>query len=362
MVTTVQNVVACVGGGETSLTERPVPQPTGGEMLLGLRVVGFCGTDLFKLRTGTALPGTVLGHEIVGDVIELGPSVTKFAVGDRVVVPHHVPCGTCVFCRRGNETMCETFRENLMEPGGFADRILIRARATEHAAHRVPKKIDDKQAVFMEPAACVLRGVRRSGLIKEIGRDRIAGAEDPVVAIIGAGSMGLLHELVLKAVLPEAKTVLVDLNAERRAIAETLGADVAATPSSARDAVIEISNGEGADAVFDTVGGATTLTEGLALTRFGGTVILFAHAPENAVAGFDLNSLFKYERRVIGSYSGSISEQREILDLIIDGTLDPSPLVTHVMPLDNFADGVALVEGLEALKVLFTPSLAGSDV
>ncbi|MEK9723516.1 MAG: alcohol dehydrogenase catalytic domain-containing protein, partial [Rhodospirillaceae bacterium] len=135
---TEHNVVACLGGGRTALQRRAIPRPGAGEMLLKLRVVGFCGTDLFKLTTDSVPAGTVLGHEIVGKVAGLGPGVDKFAIGDRVTVPHHVSCGVCRLCRSGNETMCATFRENLMEPGGFADHVLIKARATAQAAHKVP--------------------------------------------------------------------------------------------------------------------------------------------------------------------------------------------------------------------------------
>ncbi|MEQ8805352.1 MAG: alcohol dehydrogenase catalytic domain-containing protein, partial [Rhodospirillales bacterium] len=158
------NVIACRGGDATVLEPRPVPAIGAGEMLLKLRVVGFCGTDLFKLDTGAAQPGTVLGHELVGEVVGLGDGVTGFQTGDRIAVPHHVPCGTCLMCRRGNETMCETFRENLMAPGGFADTVLIKARATAQAAHKVPDNVSDEAAVFMEPAACVLRGVERAAV------------------------------------------------------------------------------------------------------------------------------------------------------------------------------------------------------
>ncbi|PIW29835.1 MAG: hypothetical protein COW30_04025, partial [Rhodospirillales bacterium CG15_BIG_FIL_POST_REV_8_21_14_020_66_15] len=145
------NVIACRGGDRTALEPRPVPEAGPGEMLLKLRVVGFCGTDLFKLDTGAAGPGTVLGHELVGEVAALGDGVTGFTPGDRVAVPHHVPCGDCLMCRRGNETMCETFRENLMAPGGFSDTVLIKARAAARAAHRLPDGVPDEAAVFMEP-------------------------------------------------------------------------------------------------------------------------------------------------------------------------------------------------------------------
>ncbi len=339
-------VVACLGGDRTALEPRPLPRPGAGEMLLRLRVVGLCGTDLFKLDTGVAA-GTVLGHELVGQVVALGERVTRFRIGDRVVVPHHVPCGECALCRRGNETMCAAFRDNLLEPGGFADNILVRPRATELAARRIPEHLADEAAVFMEPAACVLRGVARS----EIGG--VGGA----AAVLGAGSMGLLHLLVLRAAFPDLAVVVVDPAPDRREKARELGAAAATEPGRpARDAVSAATGGLGADAVFDTVGGNATLKAGLEMTRPGGTVVLFAHAAEGTPAGFDLNTVFKSERRILGSYSAALAEQEQVFEMMCRGALDPTPLVSHTMPLGAFAEGVALARRQRALKVLFTPS------
>jgi len=357
--TDANNVVACLGGDKTVLECRSAPAPAAGEIVLRLRVVGLCGTDLFKLTTGSQAQGTVLGHEVVGDIIALGSGVTKFSLGDRIAVPHHVPCGDCVYCLRGNETMCETFRENLMVPGGFSDTILIQSRAVEMAARVLPEGISDDAAVFMEPAACVLRGVHRSGI-----------TNDGTAVVQGAGSMGLLHLLVLKAALPGVKVVMIDPVAERRALALKLGASKAAAPGDeAQDAVSAVSGGDGsgsgsgngADAVFDTVGGNGPLNAALALTRHGGTVVLFAHAPEGQNASLDLNELFKFERRIIGTYSGALKEQADIFQLIVDGALDPTPLATHKMPLDDFEHGVSLSRNQQALKVLFTPSRQFSE-
>ena len=343
-------VVACLGGDRTVLEPRPVTPPGAGEILLGLRVVGLCGTDLVKLDAGHVPAGTVLGHELVGEVVAVGDGIARFREGDRVVVPHHVSCGMCVLCRRGNETMCEVFRENLLEPGGFADNILVRRRATERAAHRLPDHLADEAAVFMEPAACVLRGLRRSG----IGTNGAA-------VVQGAGSMGLLHLLVLRAVFPGVAVIVVDPIAARRAMADRLGASQTTPPGvPALETVSASTNGVGADAVFDTVGGGAALDAGLALTRQGGSVVLFAHAPEDAEARFDLNRVFKFERRILGTYSSASKEQAEILEVLSDGRLDPSPLVTHRMPLDDFQRGVGLVRKRQALKVLFTPSQVDS--
>jgi L-iditol 2-dehydrogenase len=340
------NVVACRGGEATRLEARPLPAPAAGELLLRLGVVGFCGTDLFKLKTGTAPLGTVLGHELVGTVTALGAGVTRFAPGDRIVVPHHVPCGTCVLCRRGAETMCAGFKENLLEPGGFADHILVRARAVELAARKLPDRLSDESAVFMEPAACVLRGIDRSGLTGE-------GS----AVVLGCGSMGLLHLLVLQAAFPNVPVAMVDLDAARLKLAAALGAAATAAPGEAALAAArDVSDGIGADAIFDTVGGERTLAAGVALSRPGGTVVLFAHAPAKERSALDLNELFKTERRIVATYSGALDEQRRVFDMLSSGALDPSPLVTHTLPLDDFERGVSLVVAQKALKVLFTPS------
>ena len=344
-------VITCLGGEDTTMESRPIPTPRAGELLLKLRCVGFCGTDLFKLTNNIVKPGMVLGHEVVGEVAALGEGVNQFALGDRVAVPHHVPCGSCRLCLSDNETMCEIFRDNLMEPGGFADHVLIRHRATAQAAHKVPDTVSDEAAVFMEPAACVLRGVNRSGI-----------GPEGTAAVMGGGSMGLLHLLVIKAAYPYAKVLLIDPVVDRSTLATELGADKAAAPGDdALAAAMAMTDGYGVDVVFDTVGGARLLEAGLALSRQGGAVVLFAHAPNGQRADFDLNDLFRFERRIIGTYSGALSEQEAVFTLIASGRLNPTPLVSHTMPLDDFALGYSLAKSCQALKILFTPSRAASS-
>jgi L-iditol 2-dehydrogenase len=352
-------VAACAGGGAVRLETRPVPRPGAGELRLRLRQAGLCGTDLFKLGQGTDVAGMVLGHEVVGTVDAAGPGVVGFAPGDRVVVPHHVSCGQCALCRRGAETLCPVFRENLLTPGGFSEHILVGERAVRLATFGLPDHLTDEAAVFLEPAACVLRGLRHARLA-EIATPA-AGTPPPTVAVLGAGSMGLLHLLVLKAVFPAVRVVMVDPLEERRSLALGLAADAASLPGEeAREAVADLTEGLGADAVFDTVGGAGPLEAALALTREGGTAVLFAHAGtetggEGEHAAFDLNRFFKSERKIVATYSGSLAEQREIWRLLITHRLDPRPLVTHRLPLSRFAEAVELARGRRALKVLLAP-------
>ena len=346
--------VVCTERGAVRVESRPRPEPGPGELLLRLRYAGLCGTDLFKLRHATAAPGSVLGHEVVGTVEALGPGPGRdqlgFEPGDRVVVPHHVACGACDLCRRGSETLCPAFRENLLVPGGFSEHVLVRERAVRLAAFGLPPHVSDEAAVFLEPAACVLRGIRQSRLTEGL-------AEGPatVAAIVGGGSMGLLHLLVLKAVRPGLRVVVSDPLEERLEHARELRAEAAVPPGYARDAVDALSGGSGADVVFDTAGGSAALDAALGLVRPGGTVVLFAHAGEGERAGFDLDPFFKSEGKLIATYSSSLAEQREVHRLMAARRLDPSPLVTHRLPLSRFEEAVELARELRALKILLTP-------
>jgi L-iditol 2-dehydrogenase len=327
---------------------RPVAGP--GELVLALRYCGLCGTDLWKLANGGAAAGSVLGHEVVGTVVEVGPGVRGFRAGDRVAAPHHVACGECAACRRGSEPLCAAFRENQLDPGGFSDLVRVGARAVRDAIYGLPDPLSDEAAVFLEPGACVLRGLYRSGL------GELARTGDASAVVLGAGSMGLLHLLLLKALWPAVRVVLVDPLPERRDRALALGADAVAAPG---EGALAAGCDPGADVVFDTAGGAAALAAALSLTRPGGTTVLFAHAALGERAGLDLNAFFKAERRLLSTYSGSLAEQRDVFRLLVTGRLDPLPLITHRLPLSRFAEAVELARDRRALKVLLTPDPAG---
>src|SRR6185295_300904 len=344
--------VAVGAGGSVRLENRPRPEPGPGEILLRLRCAGLCGTDLFKLHHATAPEGSVLGHEVVGTVEALGAGAAGFAPGDRVAVAHHAACGTCEICQRGNEPLCPAFRDNLIAPGGFSEWLLVRERGVRETAFGLPPHLPDEAAVFLEPAACVLRGVRHARLPETA----LAGPSPGCAAILGGGGMGLLHLLVLKALHPALRVAVCDPLEGRRDLALRLGADAAAPPGSAlQEEIAGLTRGLGADAVFDTAGGAGPLEDALAVSRPGGAVVLFAHAEAGERAGFDLNAFFKSERRLLGTYSSSLADLRDSYRLLVTGRLDPAPLVTHRLPLSHFEEAVDLARDRRALKVLLVP-------
>jgi len=337
--------VAIQEGGDPEIEERPSPEAGDGEIVLRTVASGLCGTDLWKLEHRSAARGAVLGHEIVGEVI--ASRSPRFAPGARVVVPHHLACGACRFCLTGAETQCPEFRVNRLDPGGFAEEIRVDAAATASAAHLLPDDLDSMDALFLEPGACVLRSIERSGLTEAM--EALAPSSGARALVFGGGSMGLLHLLVLRAVVPGVEVSVVDPRADRRELALELGADAAFAPEAPALASL------GVDAAFDCVGGGALAAAAVRALRPGGTAVLFAHAPGGGAPGFELDDLFKHEKRLVGAYSGSLREQRRIFDLLASGALRPGVLVSHRLPLADFARGVELARTRQALKVAFHP-------
>jgi len=334
-------VIACSDDGSVKRETRMIPQPTKGEILLKLTICGLCGTDFFKLNNATESAGTVLGHEIVGTVEKSVSS--RFRQGDRIVVPHHVSCGECALCQRGSTTQCPEFKKNLFSPGGFSEFVLIREPAVRLAAYRIPDDVSDTAASFLEPAACVLRGINKAEL-----------PDDGCSVVIGGGTMGLLHLHVLRAVRPNSKVVIIDPIAERQAFALENGAIAALPPGhdALKKTINELTGELGADAIFDTVGGAGPLNLGFSAIRPGGSVVLFAHGGPGEVADFELNPFFKTEARLLATYSGGLEEQREISELIFNHILDATPLISHRMPLQEIDEAIQLCNQHKAYKIL----------
>jgi threonine dehydrogenase-like Zn-dependent dehydrogenase len=275
-----------------------VPEPTGAGQLVRVRGCGLCGSDVEKL--GRAAFGTVLGHEVAGEL----------EGGGRVTVMHRVPCGVCERCLAGHQSTCGEFRELRISPGGFAERI--------QATHCVPlpDSLGELDGIWVEPLACVLRAAEL------VPRGR--------VLVVGCGAIGLLWTQVL--ILRGDSVVAADPRADRLERACDLGAEVDDYP----------------------VGGAVlTAPAGLddALQRLepGGTLLVFA-APEGAVPT-SLDTVYRNELEVVGSRSATPAAFRLAIDLLPSLVLPP----VTTLPLDRFRDGVELYRSGEALKVVYTP-------
>ena len=335
------------------LENRPVPDIDDDELLLRVHGCGLCGSDILKI-VQKATPPVKLGHELTGTIVRRGQHVTDFEVGQRVVVAHHVPCGTCHYCRHQNYSMCSAFKASNLDPCGFAEYIRVPAEHTRHTTLALPDTLSDEEASFVEPLACCVRAVQRTPLLPG----------DSVV-VVGLGSVGLLMLQAVKALgggQPGAVKVYgVDVLPERLILARQLGADDAflapADEQGLHEMLDAVTDRRGADGAILTVPGMRPFLQAIAATRKGGTLNIFA--AHSGVAPLDLEAIYTQELTITSTYSSSPRELRIALDLLTRGSVHVDQLISHRLPLERFAEGVALMRERAALKVYFTINKAG---
>jgi len=326
--------------------ELPRPRIGKGEILVRVRSCGLCGTDVGKIVERTVASPVVLGHEVAGDVVEIGEGVRNFRSGDRVCVAHHVPCFTCHYCRHGNHSLCEQFRSTNIDPGGFAEYIRVPALNVKNTTLLLPENLSYEEASLIESTACCLRAIKRYPL-----------QPGDTVVVVGAGPMGLLN-LQLVLLLGAGEAVVLDLIEQRLKVAEKLGAKHCLNPGQEDplEAVKQLTGGRGADLAIVAVGKITAIAQAIKLVRGGGTVILFAESPPRSLLSLDPNVIYHSEVSLIGSYSSTPQEQRTALELMKTGRLKVKELITHRFPLEKLSEAVALARGArESLKIMIIP-------
>lgn len=330
------------GKEDIRIEELPTPEIGAGELLVKVRGVGLCGTDVEKIVHEAVAPGTVLGHEVVGIVMEVGEGVTVFQVGQRVVIAHHVSCGNCHYCDRGSDSKCSLFLSTNIYPGGFAEYIRVPAPNVQLGTFAIPDSTSFEQAVFTEPLACCIRAIERSRLLSH-----------DTILIVGAGSIGLLFIQLAK--LKEVQVIVADLLPERLRLAKELGADLILNPPQVPVAeyVREATEGRGVDLVLSTVASQAVLDQGMSLVRDGGTIHLFAGRRGGLPVRLDLNQLHEREITLATTYSPSPRHLREAFALIVEGKVHTEQLISHRLSLSKLLEGVTLMIEHKALKVYF---------
>ena len=340
-------------GGAVVLEERDVPAPGPGEVLVAMRACGICGSDLMRWYVEPRAP-LVLGHEPVGEVVAAGEAVEAPLpeVGARVFVHHHVPCGECELCRRGRDTLCETFKATRIHPGGFSERILVPAENAARDLLVVPESVSDAAATLIEPLACCVRGLRRA----KVGRETR-------LLVIGGGQMGLLT--ALGGLAAGAKVAVAEPLAERRALAAALGAAVidpmapaggnGPLPAATADAISSALGGRPTVVMLAT-GAAAAWELALSAADKGAVVQLFAPSGPGESRAFDVDDVFFRELEIQASYSAGPHDTRFALQLIAGGAVPAERLVTHRFPLERTEEALAAARSREGVKVIVTSS------
>ena len=331
----------------------PVPEIGPGEVLLRIHTCGICGTDLKKIHSGSHTAPRIFGHEMAGTIAAVGAGVVDFAVGDRVMAFHHIPCGTCYYCRKKTFAQCETYKKvgctAGFEPagGGFAEYIRVMDWIVRGGLIRISDDVPFEQAAFIEPVNTCLKGVRLLNL-----------QPDETVLVIGQGSIGILLAAIAKRT--GANVLTSDLYPERHAIAAQFGLQHPLAPGA--DVVAEAraaTLGRGADAVILAVGVDALIRKSMDAARPGGRVMLFA-ATQHGETVIDPAAVCMDEKTLMGSYSASVEIQEEGAALVLAGYgdgFDLTRLISHRFTLEQAVEAIELASHPQAdsMKIVIQP-------
>ena len=329
---------------DVRLDERPRPRIGPCELLLRIEASGICGSDAMEWYRVPRAP-LVLGHEVSGVVEEIGEGLTRFAPGDRIVTTHHVPCGSCRYCKTDRENACATLRTTNFDPGGFSEFVRLPRINVERGTFRLPDAVSFEEGTFVEPLACVVRAQRLMGM-----------PQGGSVLVLGSGISGIL-QIQMARVNGAGPIVATDVADQRVNAARRFGADVALKPGDdVAGALREANEGRLAERVIVCTGARPAFEQALELVDDGGTVLFFAPLLPGDTLELPVNDLWKRGVTLTHSYAGPPGDMQAALELIAARQIDVAGMVTHRLPLAETGEGFRLLlEAGAALKIVIEP-------
>ena len=307
-------------------TDFPDPMAGDDDVLIRVKACGICGSDVhgFTGKTGRRIPPLIMGHEAAGIVEGFGKNVSGFEKGDRVCFDSTVYCNKCEACRAGRFNRCDKRQvlgvsvPDFRRHGAFAEYVAV----PSWIVSKIPDELSFVHAALLEPASIGTHAANRAPI-----------SADDTVVIIGAGTIGLF---ILQAarLRGAAKVIAVDINEFRLDLAKKLGANVLINPLKANlsKAVLQETEGKGANVTLEAVGYAKTFADAVSITRMGGYIVAVGNLEKKAE--FDLQQLIARELTFTGSYASS-GEFRECIDLVASGKINVEPLISDVLPIQE---------------------------
>lgn len=325
--------------------EIPAPGITEDEVLLKVMASGICGSDVIEWYRVPKAP-RVLGHEATGVISKVGDKVKTVKVGDRVFVSHHVPCFNCRHCQRGNHTACHTLHTTNYYPGGFSQYIKVPKINVQHGIYKLPDDMTFEEGTFIEPLACVSRGQRLAGLIK-----------DDSLLIIGSGISGILHAQLAKY-KGLKKIIVADINPYRVELAKKFGAtDGLDAKSNMPDKIKEINDGHLVDQVLVCTGATPAAMSAMDCVENGGTILFFAVPDPTVKLPVPINAFWRNEITMRTSYGAAPNDLVDSLKYLATKKLNVKDMITHTLPLREAQEGFRLMaEAGQSLKVILQPN------
>ncbi len=329
---------------DVRVEEIPTPRIGPGELLVKVLASGICGSDVMEWYRIKKAP-RVLGHEMTGEVVEVGEGVERYRIGDRVFVSHHVPCNTCHYCLNGYHTACDTLRSTNFDPGGFAEYIRVPRLNVDRGVFLLPEEVSLEEGVFIEPVACVLRGQRLAGL-----------KPGQTIFVIGSGISGLLHVALARA-SGAGRVIASDINEYRLKTARRFGAEEAINAKEVSPSQIrQINDDRLADLVIVCAGTVSAYHQALESVDRGGTVLCFAPVEPGVNFSFPFFDFWNDGIRLLPTYGGAPLDITAAIELIRARRLPIKEMVTHRLGLPETGLGFKLVaEAKESIKVIIEP-------
>ena len=331
--------------------EYPLPEVGAGDILIKVMACGICGSDIMEWYRIQKAP-LVLGHELTGEVVEVGTEVTKFKKGDRVFTTHHVPCNECHYCMTGHETACRVFQnENNFDPGGFSEYLLVKGRSIDTGTFLLPEEISYDDGTFIEPLGTAVRALRS-----------IAITPGDSLLVLGSGIIGLLM-IQLARRLGAGRVIATDMLGNRLAAAQKFGAEH--TVHAGEDVpsfVKRVNGGRPADKVIICAGSLAACRQALDSVDRGGTVLFFAVPKPGEEIGIDFNTYWRNDITFKTCYGAAPRDNMQAMELIRAGNMDVSQMITHRFGLEDIGKGFkAASVGRDCLKVIIAPHSMGNS-
>lgn len=329
---------------DVRVEERPKPEIGPDELLVKVIASGICGSDVLEWYRLKKAP-LVLGHEISGEIADVGDRVKGYKIGDRVFISHHVPCNTCHYCLSGNHTACETLHTTNYYPGGFSEYIRVPAINVDRGTFLLSKEISFEEGTFIEPLACIVRGQRIAKL--EAGQS---------ILILGSGISGLLHLLLARA-SGAKRIIMTDISVSRLKLARELGADVVID---AKDDIVarlrEANEGRLADLVIVCTGALSAFNQALQSVDRGGTILCFAATEPGVTLAIPVNEFWRNAIKIIHSYGASPEDINVAIKLLRSKKIPVAKMITHRLKLSEIGLGFKLAaEAKDCVKVIIEP-------
>ena len=343
------------GVNDVRLETVPVPEIGRGEILIRVASCGICGTDLKKISTGSHSAPRIFGHETAGVVAAVGEGVEKFAVGDRVLAFHHIPCRECYYCQHKVFAQCPVYKRVGVtagfEPsgGGFSEYVRVMDWIVERGGVvRLPDHVSHDLATFVEPVNTCIKAIESMQL-----------KPGETVLVIGQGPIGMI--LAFLAQRAGTRVIPSDLFPQRLTIGESLGLKngVEASKTDVVAHMRSLTEGRGADASILAVPVNGLIRTAMDAVRPGGRVLLFAHT-QRTEATFDPSAVCMDEKTLLGSYSASVDLQQESVDFVFSREMDLEKLISHRFPLEQAVEALQLAAHPkpDSLKVMIEPGSA----